>query len=591
MPTAQWLAIPIVTRMQGMLRGIAVSSGIARGKAIVLACADRAAGTLRRIEASQVEAEIARFEAALDKTEQDLLALKRSVQARIGSRESDIFTAQALLLRDSSIKQKVSAVVREEQVNAEAAVSQVVERYTNAFDSVVDPYLRERAADVRDVGRRVLEALLQEGGAECTEIPDGSIVVAGELLASVTARLELNQVRGFVTERGGKFSHSSILARSMGTPAVAGVAEAVSIIKTGDQIIIDGVSGLVFVNPEPSVQAEYERLDGEFRAYKNGLQRVVSLPSVTTDGTSIVLLANVNKFADAEAAFLYQAEGVGLYRTEFGFLVRSAFPTEDEQYEFLKRAAERLHPKPLTLRLLDIGADKELPYFRLPLSRNPSLSERGVRLLLKHPAVLKTQLRAFLRVSGDHPVGILLPAVGGVEEIRKVKAIIADVMTELSTEGKPFDPHVPVGAMIKIPSAALLADTMADEVDFFCLGTNDLIQYLLAADREDESPVPSYEPLHPAVLQLIRSVTEAADRAGRPLTICREIAGDPQYTDLLLGLGLRRFSVSPGEILGVKCAIRAANLSVAKALARRVLAMRSVAEIRALLLSLPSAAQ
>ena len=573
-----------------MLRGIAVSSGIARGTAIVLACADRAAGTLRRIEASQVAAEIARFEAALDKTERDLLALKRSVQERIGSRESDIFTAQALVLRDPSINQKVGAVVREQQVNAEAALSQVVEHYTNAFDTIADPYLRERAADLRDVRRRVLEALLQERGAECTEIPDGSIVVAEELLPSVTARLELNQVRGFVTERGSKFSHSSILARSMRTPAVAGVAEAPRVIKTGDQIIVDGVSGLVFVNPEPSVQTEYERLEGEFRAYKNGLQQIVSLPSVTADGTFIVLLANANKFADTEAAFLYQANGVGLYRTEFGFLIRSAFPTEDEQYEFLKRGAERLHPRPITLRLLDIGADKQLPYFPLPLSRNPSLSERGVRLLLKHPAVLKTQLRAFLRVSGHHPVGILLPVVGGVEEIRSVKTVIADVMAELSTEGKPFDPNVPVGAMIEIPSAALMAEIMANEVNFFCLGTNDLIQYLLAADREDESPVPYYEPLHPAVLHLIRSVTEAADRAGRPITICGEMAGDPQYTDLLLGLGLRRFSVSPGEILGVKCAIRAANLSAANELAQRVLAMRSVAEVRELLRAPPSAA-
>jgi phosphoenolpyruvate-protein phosphotransferase (PTS system enzyme I) len=405
----------------GMLRGIAVSSGIARGTAIVLACADRAAGTLRRIEASQVAAEIARFEAALDKAERDLLTLKRSVQERIGSRESHIFTAQALALRDPSVKQKVGAVVREQQVNAEAALSQVVERYANAFDTVADTYLRERAADLRDVGRRVLAALLQERGPECMEIPDGSIVVAEELLPSVTARLELNQVRGFVTERGSKFSHSSILARSMRTPAVAGVADAPRVIKTGDQIIVDGMSGVVFVNPEPSVQSEYERLEGEFCAYKNGLQQIVSLPSVTADGTSIVLLANVNKFADTEAAFLYQADGVSLYRTEFGYLIRSAFPTEDEQYEFLKRGAERFHPRPITLRLLDIGADKQLPYFPLPPSRNPSLSERGVRLLLKHPAVLKTQLRAFLRVSGDHPVGILLPAVGGVEELNNYR--------------------------------------------------------------------------------------------------------------------------------------------------------------------------
>ena len=297
----------------------------------------------------------------------------------------------------------------------------------------------------------------------------------------------------------------------------------IAAVRPGDQIIVDGVSGLVFVNPEPPVQTEYERLDGEFRAYKNGLQQVASLPSVTADGTSIVLLANVNKFADTEAALLYQADGVGLYRTEFGFSVRSAFPTEDEQYEFLKRAAERLHPRPMTLRQLDVGADKQLSYFPLPPSRNPSLSERGVRLLLKYPAVLKTQLRAFLRGSGDHPVGILLPGVGSVEEIRGVKAMIADVMTEFSTEGKPFDPHVPVGAMIEISSAAPVAETMADEVDL-----------------EDESPVPYYEPLHPAVLRLIRSVTEAAGQASRPLTICGEMARScPSQIAQLLSLGWR----------------------------------------------------
>jgi len=452
-----------------MLRGIAVSSGIARGTAIVLACADQAAGPLRRIEASQVEAELARFEAALEKTERELLALKRSVEERIGSRESDIFTAQAWVVRDPSLNEKVRAAVREQQVNAEAALSQVIEGFTNAFDTVGDPYLRERAADVRDVGRRVLGALLQERGAKCPDIPEGSIVVAEELLPSVTANLELNQVQGFVTERGGKFSHSSILARSMGTPAVAGIAEAARLIKTGDQIIVDGVSGVVFVNPEPRVESEYERLDAEFRAYKDGLQQLVSLPSVTADGTPIALLANVNKFPDTEAAFLYQADGIGLYRTEFGFSIRSAFPTEDEQYEFLKRAAERLHPRPIAFRLLDVGGDKQLPYFPLPPSRNPSLSERGVRLLLKHPAVLKAQLRAFLRVSADHPVGILLPVVGGVEEIRGIKAVIAELMAELASQGKPFNPRVPVGAMIEIPSAALMAETMADEVDFFSL--------------------------------------------------------------------------------------------------------------------------
>jgi len=566
-----------------LFRGIGVSTGIAHGTAFVLACVDQATAARREITAGEIDKELARFEVALDQAEKELRALQQSVTEKIGANEGDIFAAQALLVRDAVFRNAVTAIVRDRQVNLEGAVADVVERFSHVFDQIPDPYLRERAADIRDVGRRVLGALVGECGPDGMEVPEGSIVVAEELLPSATARLELGKVRGFVTDRGAKFSHASILARSLGTPAVAGVSGAAEKIRSGDRLIVDGVAGVVFVNPKPSVVAEYLRLEEEITDYRHGLSRLVDQPSVTADGTPIALLANISKFSDTEAAFLYKAEGIGLYRTEFGYTIRTAFPTEDEQYEYLARAAERFHPRKIAFRLLDIGGDKTLSYFPLPSSRNPSLAQRGIRLLLQHPEVLKRQLRAFLRVSAKHPISILLPVVGGLEEVRDTRAIIHQVQEELDAAGLPFNREVPLGAMIEVPSAALMAPALAREVDFFSLGTNDLVQYVLAADREDESIAPYYQPLHPAVLRLIQSVAAAASAARKPLTLCGEIGGDPFYTELLIGLGLRELSVAPGEMLPVKDAIRKLRVDKAQALAREALELGSVAEIAALL--------
>jgi len=366
-------------------------------------------------------------------------------------------------------------------------------------------------------------------------------------------------------------------------PALTGVPEAALKIKTGDHLIVEGVSGAVFVNPDESVRREYDRVEADLGGYKTELQKIIDLPSVTVDGTVVALLANVSKLADTEAAFLYKADGIGLFRTEFGFSTRNAFPTEEEQYAYLKLAAARLHPRKIVLRLLDLGGDKELSYFPLPASRNPSLAQRGIRLLLKNPDVLKPQLRAFLRISAEHPVSILLPVVGGLEEVRATRAIVNDVMGELVAEGKSFNRDVAIGAMIEVPSAAILAATLVKEVDFLSLGTNDLVQYVLAADREEETVADYYQSLHPAILRLIFSVAEAARNAGRPLAICGEMAGDPRYTELLLGLGLRELSVAPGEILEVKNAIRSVTIAGARALAAEVLEVGSVVEVEALL--------
>ena len=523
-----------------MLRGTGVSAGVATGTAFVIACGNRMAAPQRSILSSEVAGERSRFEAALARASSELVALQDDVSERIGRSQADIFGAQLLVLEDRGLRDRVLRIVEEKRINVEAALSEIVDGYVRTLDAVPDTYIRERAADVRDVGRRVLSSLVDRQASGGPDIPAGAVVVAVELLPSVTARLQLDRVGALVTERGNKFSHSSILARSLGTPAVVGVPEASLRIKTGDRLIVDGVAGVVFVNPERSVEREYDRVEAALRADKEGLQHLVGLPSVTRDGTAIPLLANVNKLADTEAALRCQADGIGLYRTEFAFSIRPRFPTEEEQYEYLARAAERFHPRKVVFRLLDLGGDKTLPYFPLAPSRNPSLGPRGVRLLRQ-------------------------------------------VQGELSAAGKRFDPRVPVGAMIEVPSAALMAGAISREVDFLSLGTNDLVQYLLAADREDESIAPYYQPLHPAVLRLIHSVAESARSAGRELTICGEMAGDPLHTELLLGLGLRALSVAPGEMLEVKDAIRAVRLDEARELAGKALELGSVAEIEALL--------
>lgn len=560
-----------------------MSSGVARGTAYVIAAAEHAIVPRRRVEEAGIEAELARFEGALGTAEKQLFALKKEVAERIGADEANMFAAQALVVRDQDLHGQVASAIRRERINAEAAVAEVIDKFTRAFDQIPDAYLRERAADIRDVGRRVLAALIDGDGAKRVEIPEGSILVADELLPSATARLELDGIKAFVTDRGSKFSHTSILARSMRMPAVTGIANAALKIKTGDPLIVDGVAGVVFINPDQTVEREYARVEAELSGHKTELRKVVDLPSVTLDGTTIPLLANVSKLSDTEAACLYKADGIGLYRTEFGFSIRAAFPSEDEQVEILGRAAERIHPRKIVLRLLDVGGDKHLPYFPLPLSRNPSLAPRGIRLLLANPAVLERQLRAFLRVSAEHPVSILLPVVGGIEEVRATRAFVERVAAQLQAEGKAFNPKTPIGAMIEVPSAALLAAELAREVDFFSLGTNDLVQYVLAADREDDAAAAYYRPLHPAVLRLIRGVAEAARNAARPLTICGEMAGDPAYTELLIGLGLRELSVAPGEMLEVKSAIRGTTVARAEALAAEALAAGSVTEVEALL--------
>jgi phosphotransferase system enzyme I (PtsI) len=564
-----------------LLKGVAVSPGVARGTAFVLVAAHNRAVPRRVIGDEEITGELERFEAALVRAESELCELRRSLAEQLPT-ESEIFAAQALLVRSAQLVDPVRARVREQRLNVEAAVSEVLDELTYDLAAVPDPVLRERAADIRDIGKRLLSVFVAGQSSGEPVIPEDSVLIADELLPSVSARLELGRVRALVTERGGRSSHASILARARGLTAVAGVARVTEQVKTGDRVIVDGIAGVVFVDPDAKIAREYDRVEAGIRAHTDELQRLVNVPSVTADGIAIPLLANVNAFADTEAAERYRADGIGLYRTEFGFIIRPKLPTEEEQYEFLERAAARFDPRPVTFRLLDIGGDKELPTLPLAPARNPSLSQRGIRLLLEHPALLRAQVAACLRVGAQHPISILLPVVGGLEDVRRARAVIRDVQSELRGRGARFDREIPIGAMIEVPSAALMVTGLAREVDFFSLGTNDLAQYLLAVDREDERVARYYQPLHPSVLSLIHSVAEAARAAGRELTICGEMAGVAANAELLVGLGLRRFSVAPSQLLEVKEAIRGVRVDEAERVARRALELGTAEEIEAL---------
>jgi phosphotransferase system enzyme I (PtsI) len=568
---------------EGIIWGLSLSRGIAHGTAYVLVTAAEGAGPMLAIAEPDIPSEIERLKGALAGALTQLSAIQSDVQKTNGADAAEMFDAQVLILQDPSFLEKMTNLIRARRINAEAALADVIDKHSRAMSKVRDEYLRERGADIRDLGRRILALLIQQQGTDALVIPDGSVVVVDELLPSVTASLDTRKVRAFVTERGGRTSHAAILARTNGTPAVSGIKGAQSEIKTGDYVVVDAIAGAVIVNPKPSVIRDYDKVEAEFQAYRTSLTSLLDLPSCTKDGATVTLLANIGKIADAEAAVLFKAEGVGLYRTEFTFMIRPTLPSEDEQYNVWKKAAERLQPRPVAFRVLDLGADKNLPFLPQSRAANPSLSKRGIRLMLAHPEILRTQFRALLRLSATHPISILLPMVGSVEEAEAGRRVLDEAKDQLRREGRQFNPDVRLGAMIETPAASLIVCRLAQVVDFFSLGTNDLIQYLLAADREDPEMESYYDPLHPAVLATLYRLVNDARTAGKEISICGDMAGDPLYTQLLLGLGLRSFSVAPGEILELKKAVRSVDLSEAVKLAERALECGTIFEVSALI--------
>ena len=564
-----------------MHKGIVLSPGISQGAAFLLGRGAGEATPAGALEGRGAEDEVLRFRHACERSEAELARLRAGLTGPLTAVAGGILGAQQLFLRDPAFVDRVVRRIRETGHPAEIAAQEVIDELSAALAAAADPYLRERSADIRDIGHRVMVVL--GGGTHDVEIPPGSILVASEVSPSLIATLPLDRILGVVTELGAKASHAAILLRSAGIPALGGIANALHTIEPGSPLLIDAVAGIVFVHPSAPVRAEYERLEADLRAHDELLAHEVGLPSSTRDGVALHLAANLGKAADTAAALRWNAASIGLYRTEFAFDIRGSFPTEAEQAAVLEGIAERLHPRRIVFRLLDLGADKTLEYFPLPEVVNPALGLRGIRLLLEHPEVLRTQLRAILRVSAAHPVAVLLPMVGGLEEVRAVRVVLGEVTRELLAEGRAVDERLPLGVMIEVPSAVLVARDLAREVDFLSLGTNDLAQYLLAADRDDAAMSAYYRMLHPAVLRAIRSVARAAEQAGKELTICGEMAGDPYYTELLVGLGLRTFSVAPRQIGELRHEIRLVDSRRASTLAARALRCATRDEIRGIL--------
>jgi phosphotransferase system enzyme I (PtsI) len=563
-----------------MIFGEVASSGLARGPAFVFKHIEEVAVPRRTIDAGEALLEMKRFDEAIVTVEQDLLRLRDEVLREVGKQEALIFEAQILIAQDPSLRHAVSTACLVDKRNVEAAVEAAFEQSAALFGRLKNPYFRERAADLGEVEKRVLDVLSKRSRDEVPVLPEGGIVVASQLLSSVMAQLDSRTIRGLIVEKGGQTAHATILARARGIPLLIHVTDATKTIRSGDQLIVDGLAGRVFVNPNAVILREYDRLGADLRAHQSALKELIGVPAMTRDGVTIKLSANIGKLADAVVAASLNADSAGLYRTEFVFLAQDRFPSEDEQYRLYRATAERLSPREVVIRVLDIGSDKLLPYFPFPAEANPSLGRRGTRLLLAHPEILRTQLRAILRVSATHAVSILFPMIGGVEDLLAAKVAIEGAMADLTADHQVFNPRVPVGAMIETPAAAIMVGRLAQEVDFFSVGTNDLVQYLLTTDRTSSEMASYYEPLHPAVLQMLAAVSAAARAKNKSVSICGEIAGNPAFTQLLLGLGFRSLSVNPGELLEVKRAIRATFIPHAERLAMKILELGTIREIK-----------
>jgi phosphotransferase system, enzyme I, PtsP len=476
---------------------------------------------------------------------------------------------------------KVEDLVREGR-SAEHSLGCVVEDYVRQFEGLGDDYMRERALDIKDIGQRVLRCLLGVHAAP-RKLGRGVILVVAELVLSDLLLIDPSKLKGLALATGGVTSHASILARSLEIPTVIGLENLIETVREGDQLVVDGNSGIVYVNPPADIVREYERLDREYRAFNRELGALVHLPAETIDGRRVTLYANIGLFSDVHLARQHGAEGIGLYRTELPFLSHRDFLTEEEQVDIYVRMVEAMEGRPVTIRTLDLGADKYPTYLKGPREDNPFLGWRSIRISLEMADVFRTQLRAILRASSSGPVRILFPMISSVEEIRRVKEILDEARYELRQRDVPFDDEVPIGIMIEVPSAVSLAPRLIHEVDFFSIGTNDLIQYTLAVDRNNRKVASLYQPLHPAVLRAINYAARAAREAGKPVSICGEMAADPMCTLALVGIGMETLSMGPFFVPVIKRLVRAVDFRGAQRLAQEALELATVKEVKGLL--------
>ncbi len=522
------------------------------------------------IQPEQREAEIARFEAAVEKAQEDLLVL---------AEKSEIFAAHYALAGDIAIHDGVTGKIRDQLMNAEAALMQTRDEFVMVFESMEDEYMRERAADMRDVSGRLLFAMKGIDDNPFSGMKEKGIIVAQDLTPSDTAKMDMELVLGFVTEEGGVTSHVSIIAKNNGIPCLVGVGPMLEDAKTGMQMVLDAGAGRILLEPEADVIEEYKKKAEEFEKFQRELKQLASLPSETKDGHAFSICANAGNIADIQNCLQYQIEGIGLFRSEFLYMESDHFPTEEEQFEAYREAAELIGGKELTIRTLDIGGDKELDYFEFPKEDNPFLGYRAIRMCLDRTDIFKTQLRAILRASAFGYIRIMYPMMISLEELEQANTLLAECRAELDEEGISYDKKIQVGMMIETPAGVMMAEEFAQRVDFFSIGTNDLTQYFLAVDRGSKKIAALYNSFHPAVLRAIAHTIRSAHKHGAKVGMCGEFASDARASGILLGMGLDEFSMSAGETSLVKHRLRNCTYEEARIQAEAVLKMETAGEI------------
>ncbi|MYM57792.1 phosphoenolpyruvate-protein phosphotransferase PtsI [Vibrio sp. OCN044] len=563
-----------------MISGILASPGIAIGKALLLQ-EDEIVLNTNSITDAQVDTEVARFFEARDKSTAQLETIKQKALETFGEEKEAIFEGHIMLLEDEELEEEILTLIKKDKMHADNAIHTVIEEQATALESLDDEYLKERATDIRDIGSRFVKNALGINIVSLSDIDQEVILVAYDLTPSETAQINLDYVLGFACDIGGRTSHTSIMARSLELPAIVGTNDITKKVQNGDTLILDAMNNKIIINPSDKELEEAKAVKNAFIAEKEELAKLKDLHAETLDGHRVEVCGNIGTVKDCDGVLRNGGEGVGLYRTEFLFMDRDALPTEEEQYQAYKEVAEAMNGEAVIIRTMDIGGDKDLPYMDLPQEMNPFLGWRAVRISLDRREILRDQLRGILRASAHGKLRIMFPMIISVEEIRELKEAIEEYKAELRTEGHAFDENIEIGVMVETPAAAAIAHHLAKEVAFFSIGTNDLTQYTLAVDRGNEMISHLYNPLSPAVLNVIKQVIDASHAEGKWTGMCGELAGDERATLLLLGMGLDEFSMSGISIPKVKKVIRNSNFSEVKEMAEKALSLPTAAEIEA----------
>ncbi|AVP61861.1 MULTISPECIES: phosphoenolpyruvate--protein phosphotransferase [Clostridium] len=532
-----------------MKKGIAASKGYAIGKIFI-----KEDINIEVVEKSidDIEKEKERFKSALSNTREQLERIKEKAQKEVGAEKAAVFDSHIMLLDDPEFAGAVEMNIESNKVNSEKALQEVIDMYSSIFASMEDEYMRERGADIKDVGKRIMLNLMEKSANSMDDLDKDTIIVAQDLTPSDTAQLDKDKVIAFLTNIGGRTSHSAIMARTLEIPAIVGMQDITESVKNNDVAIVDGIKGIVIINPDKETIEKYEKSKESFLKEKEELKKLINVETVTKAGKRVEVCGNIGKPQDVHQVLENGGEGVGLFRTEFLYMDRDNMPSEDEQFESYKYAVEKMEGKPVVIRTLDIGGDKKLPYLEMPEEMNPFLGYRAIRLCLDRKELFKVQLRALLRASAFGNLKIMFPMISSLSEFKGAKELLKECMSELKAEGKEFNENLETGIMVEIPAAAICADELAKHVDFFSIGTNDLIQYTLAADRMNEKISYLYDPMHPAVLRLIKMTIDAAHKEGKWCGMCGEMAGDENAIATLVEYGLDEYSMSASSILTAK---------------------------------------